>query len=110
MSPADLATIERAVGVACHESVLDDDVGDALIERLRADAQALADVRTLDDWSRKQRGHGHETMQIAGGLFLTRLLDAFSLSPTTEDFEGATPDEARAKAAAWARKQKGERQ
>jgi hypothetical protein len=70
-----------------------------------AEHRALADVRTLDDWARKQRGHGHETMQIAGGLFLTRLLDAFSLSPTTEGFEGATPDEARAKAAAWVREQ-----
>lgn len=58
-------------------------------------------VGELDAWARKQRGPGHETMQIAGGLFITRLLDAFSLSPTTEDFEGAEPGDARAAAAKW---------
>lgn len=69
--------------------------------RREADAQALADVRTLDGWQASNRldheircGHtsGHEY------YVLLRLRDREHLE------YGTTPDEARAAAAAWARK------
>lgn len=44
----DLDQIERAINVACHESQIDDEYGDALIERARADAQALWAYRVIE--------------------------------------------------------------
>lgn len=74
---------------------------------IRADAQALADVRTLDDWAKGGKllewsvtdcsypGHDpkHWCCRLATTAGNTYLY-------------GATPDEARAKAAAWVRGQR----
>lgn len=106
MPVSDLDLLEGAIFAACHESVLDDDVGDALIERLRADSQALADVRALDEWAKV--GRSWEIKEIIPRIFrcAARSSDLSSGTYRVELFEGATPDEARAKAAAWVREQK----
>lgn len=68
--------------------------------QLYADAQALADVRTLDDWAKFHRDYAPAPRPYApasGGWFI-------QLAPF-KAFDGSTPDEARAKAAAWVREQ-----
>lgn len=74
------------------------------LAELRADDQALADVRTLDAHARR--------LGYAWSWELTSFPDSYDVSFTDGDrnalypaplFEGATPDEARAKAAAWVR-------
>jgi hypothetical protein len=73
-----------------------------------ADAQALADVRTLDEWARR---HGVDVPApgIAGrDVCCIRLLgrDDYGASKFFGRFEGPTPDAARHAAAEWVRKEK----
>lgn len=63
-----------------------------------------ADVRTLDDWVAHVDGR-HCAMGKAFGLDVTKLHDLDLWGPLGKAFDGATPDEARAKAAAWVREQ-----
>lgn len=56
-------------------------------EKARADAQALADVRTLDEYDPDWMARG----ALPGGFCVVR--------------DGITPEAARAKAAAWVREQ-----
>ena len=60
-----------------------------------AGANALADVRTLDDFN----PNWHMALAPDGGHYCLPRGDALA-------FDGTTPDEARAKAAAWVREQK----
>ena len=71
----------------------------------QADAQALADVRTLDDWARGEKGRSHDTGFAFDGLGYFCTLQERTVIKV-QAFEAATPDEARAKAAAWVREQK----
>jgi hypothetical protein len=90
--------------------------------KVDADARALADVRTLDEWAGMRPLHDPDRM--AGwkwSLVDEGVLDApdrFMCElrnlrcPEDEDgecFTGPTPDAARAKAAAWVREQAEER-
>jgi hypothetical protein len=78
----------------------------AALEQLRADAQALADVRTLDDWARSGRHvtqGQREVTSFADGEYTCTLFEATEQGESPHWFHGATPDEARAKAAAWVR-------
>ena len=74
---------------------------------LWGELQALADVRTLDEWAActsPTEWRRREVRLITVGIGLgwaVHLADAEG-----HTFEGATPDEARAKAAAWVREQK----
>jgi hypothetical protein len=64
--------------------------------------EALADVRTLDDWRSKSP---ERTWLMSGdGWAWCRLYD-HGVRDCQNSFDGATPDEARAKAAAWVREQ-----
>lgn len=70
--------------------------------RLAADLQALADMRTLDDWAARNSSKlAPATAPVAkpeNPLGWTTFL-------LGREFDGATPDAARAKAAAWVRGQ-----
>jgi hypothetical protein len=83
----------------CHSCMFDREA----IERLEADARALADMRTLDDW---RAVSPERTWLMSGdGWSWCRLYDHSTNGPQVYAGEGATPDEARAKAAAWVREQ-----
>ena len=71
---------------------------------LRADAQALADVRTLDDWAAP--GSGHNVELASGAHYQVCYLHGWNGDEAEFSCDGATPDEARAAAAAWVREQK----
>lgn len=74
----------------------------AALAQLRADAQALADVRTLDEWARECFGGWNTAPGFRAEWYRCSVYNA---AMTTKTFDGRTPDEARAKAAAWARGQ-----
>jgi hypothetical protein len=73
-------------------------------DKAEADAQALADVRTLDEWRRANR----LVRQVVVGSRWARVL--CQLQQQGDDvvapFVADSEDEARAKAAAWVREQK----
>lgn len=86
----------------------------AEVEQAKAGAQALADVRTLDEWAAdRERDEGPETASHTTrrptnpirGEWVTHLFSGYEGDEDQHDFYGATPDEARAKAAAWVREQ-----
>jgi hypothetical protein len=97
-----------AIKAALHKAInsgflpVDLDVDSVVIHP--ADAQALADVRTLDEWQA-----GRPERYWACGLQFDqaccKLHDGFRALIATEFF-APTPEAARAKAAAWAREQK----
>lgn len=72
-----------------------------------ADAQALADVRTLDEYVEKLgRGFGWTVSVYRGGVYgVVFTNDNWEEQQGVPCLEGATPVEARAKAAAWVREQ-----
>jgi hypothetical protein len=75
---------------------------------LAGESRAMADVRTLDDWATNGRWHQarqREVVAAADGEFLCVLGTENRERNGFVGFvaEGATPDEARAKAAAWVR-------
>jgi hypothetical protein len=76
-------------------------------EQAKADAQALANVRTLEDWE-----DNHPTMgsvkgpRRSDGGYRIELWEDFNTKPSFAAYDCKTRDEARAKAAAWAREQK----
>lgn len=73
-------------------------------EKLRADAQALADVRALDtEWSCYDGPHRGRWYVVQGNVVALHKQPQDVYRPWF--FDGATPDEARAKAAAWVREQ-----
>lgn len=69
------------------------------VRAVAADAQALADVRTLDEWAVRNGEQVPSPRQGADGLWYVGAVGG--MYNASED--SATPDEARAKAAAWAR-------
>jgi hypothetical protein len=78
---------------------------DQLWSTLRADAQALADVRTLDAaatetnfWRTRPAGYGL-------AFNCARMVWSSGAWLSAEVFDAETPDAARAKAAAWVREQ-----
>jgi hypothetical protein len=84
------------------------------LAQLEADAQALADVRTLDDWAAdRDRDEGpmsasHSTRRPENnnrGDWVAHLFSGYEGDEDSHDFQGATPEAARAKAAAWVREQ-----
>ena len=73
----------------------------ALLAELEAMAVRDADVRTLDEWA-----HGGRSWDVYRGRFFSvELRD--SMRGELHDFEGQSADEARARAAAWAREHSG---
>lgn len=76
--------------------------GDRAAASLEADAQALADVRTLDEWAGANTQH--RAVELA-----QRQVSLFCGDTDTGDqyrrFNGPTPDAARAAAAVWVREQ-----
>ncbi len=77
---------------------------------LRRDAQALADVRMLDEWA--EQNPTQPAFQTVPSAFPLRGkwgcyggYEDYKTSTRRRGFYGATPDEARAKAAAWVREQ-----
>lgn len=84
------------------------------LAKLESDAQALADVRTLDAWAAdRERDEGpsnasHTTRRPENpnrGEWVTHLFSGYEGDEDQHDFHGATPEGARAKAAEWVRKQ-----
>lgn len=81
---------------------------DVMLEHLakvEADRQALADVRTLDAWCRTEDGC-QCTVADTGSIYSESALWVCTMEGVNdhkESFRGSTPDEARAKAAAWVR-------
>lgn len=73
-----------------------------IIERLKADAKALADVRTLDEWAETELGRAWRSSNDGRDRRVTLYAD----QRIHQVFATKTPDAARAKAAAWAREQK----
>lgn len=71
---------------------------------VRREAHALADVRTLDAWAAARRRNVPQVQRDPGGGTWTIFLHD-DLGNERLPFTGATPDEARAKAAAWVREQ-----
>lgn len=70
------------------------------VDALRDDLKALADVRTLDSWVLAEKGRWMDVDSDAPGLSCV----LHDQTPDGDwDFDGSTPDEARAKAAAWVR-------
>lgn len=81
-----------------------------VIEKLEADAQALADVRTLDaSGFRWLNVPADQAPELLKGQCICRLTQRFAPDPFKGrqwgEFAGATPEGARAKAAEWVRKQ-----
>lgn len=72
------------------------------LPKVRAAAQALADVRTLDEWCEGQLGR-RWCCEIADEDGWRAKL--FGTSIKAGEHYGATPDEARAEATAWVRAQ-----
>lgn len=77
-----------------------------LLLKLQAATQALADVRTLDDWAGEHTSREHSTTRDQA---LPHMLAwTCELRPGKfergKEFSAPTPDEARANAAAWVRK------
>ncbi len=70
--------------------------------RVRADAQALADVRTLDEWAETELGRAWRSSNDG----LDRRVTLYADQRIHQVFAAKTPTEARAKAAAWVREQK----
>lgn len=105
MTEEQLDRITGALFVAEGADVMSTGECDALKEQLRADAQALADVRTLDDW---QSLRGRQVEQWTHDpLTYVELRERNGDELTAHVVVFAdTPDEARAKAAAWVREQK----
>lgn len=100
---------EEYLGVACaYLSGLNSPCrtpaeGERAAVALQADARALADVRTLDEWSVAET-YRHVFLYGWGASGLPRVvLHSNNASINEEVFRGATLDEARAKAAAWVR-------
>jgi hypothetical protein len=62
-----------------------------------------ADVRTLDDWRKARHWRGVECITFSDVQETVRLWYGGRLA--ADEFTGSTPDEARAKAAAWVREQ-----
>lgn len=75
----------------------------AATNRLEADAQVLADMRTLDEWARTNHGGWNSAPGFRDQWYRTCVY-ADGLTPSLQ-FDGATPDEARHKAAEWVRAQ-----
>lgn len=71
----------------------------ALSHVILAEAQALADVRTLDDWT---AAHPDESPAVP--VPLPASVGGWCVFMMGGEFTGATPDEARAKAAAYVKK------
>ncbi len=98
------ATIERLA----HESGLDD-----VYREIAADAQALADVRTLDEWAVRHPGLAFLTQDFGISATGNHAEDDHSerwacLAPSSLAlrFLGPTPDAARHAAAEWVRGQR----
>ncbi len=72
---------------------------------LAGESRAMADVRTLDDWAEKP-GNGWRTHELYFHVDHWSSYLVEIAGPYVTPFKGATPDEARAKAAAWVREQK----
>lgn len=70
------------------------------LDRLEADAQALADVRTLDEWAA-----GQPIRTPSPSPYKTEVGDWFIWLSTGNYFDAPTPEGARAKVAEWVRKQ-----
>lgn len=80
--------------------------GGSLIENVRkavADAQALADMRTLDDWQGKIGREMWSDLFGGPGGFIVSLDTEYG---EAHEFRAESFPEARAKAAAWVREQK----
>lgn len=76
------------------------------LAELKPLVQALADVRTLDDWAKHTGRHwaiNDEGDDVTGPYWCVFTLQGGHMLLGTP---GQTPDEARAKAAAWVREQK----
>ncbi len=76
---------------------------------LEADAQALADMRTLDEWRKNRPANKHRSVDETNESEV-RLNEQPSRRYMKQrgyyvTFTGPTPEAARAKAAAWAREQ-----
>jgi len=68
---------------------------------VRADAQALADVRTLDEWAEAVPFRSWRSSHDSHD----RRVTVYETSRTYHAFAGPTSDAARSKAAAWVREQ-----
>lgn len=85
-----------------------------LSEEYQADLQALADVRTLDEWRMAGKDRKCEEFDFVSGEDEPKRYFVFAIDTSNEPpgrfahetYRGATPEEARAKAAAWVRSQK----
>ncbi len=105
---ADLLKLVAVVRAAkrLHDDISDDDAYDELggaLLSLEADAKALRDMRTLDDWA--ARHACREVYLDHAGFEGDRkwFLNLDDDRGENHDFHGATPDEARGAAAAWVR-------
>jgi hypothetical protein len=76
---------------------------DGELDRLEAMVARDADVRTLDDWRKARHWRGVECITFSDVQETVRLWYGGRLA--ADEFTGSTPDEARAKAAAWVREQ-----
>jgi hypothetical protein len=89
------------------------------LAQLRADAQALADVRTLDEWKRAGKWRSwtmHDNVTTGAALSSTpshacwlhdtdARVETDGFATIGQNHGGATEEAARAKAAAWCREQ-----
>jgi hypothetical protein len=105
MTMTTLEEVERAIVAAEGDCALSETEAEDLIERVRADAQALVDVRTLDDWatSNKRQVPSPEPSETRPDVWMVVIPAKHSVDVRV--FEGPTPEAARAKAAAWVREQ-----
>ncbi len=78
----------------------------ALTPLVEADAQALADVRTLDDWQWATYGREIWTDRYAGDPELEATVTLSDEFGAEQEFTGLTLTEARAAAAAWVRSER----
>lgn len=98
--------------VAFSSDLFAGDRGQAAFDALEAMAARDADVRTLDDaatpesfWRVKPEGPNGAGPTCARMVWVDDQLRSPGHWLSAEEFDGATPDDARAKAAAWVREQ-----
>jgi len=99
MKAADMTRAELVPCPTCGEALDDPELH---LQRFSADAQALADVRTLDEWA----GRGDPDRYWGMSPTAECVVYDRSVGSRERIFIGDTPDAARAKAAAWVREQK----
>lgn len=86
----------------CDHGYVEQRIGDGPCD-ICAELQALADVRALDAWATSHQERTHVFFPADDEIQC--FISMRHSRERSECFSGATPDEARAKAAAWARKQ-----